>query len=104
MDSTNPDPKNIPDDDLVLQNYQDELDTNDSIKDPAMDERPTDPTKILGVDPKEFKRELDQYAFDDGMKREDQYGDSVDETNEDAENHREVIESLDMDEGDATKY
>jgi hypothetical protein len=65
MDSTNPDPKNIPDDDLTLQNYQDDLDTKGSIRDPIMDEGSDDPTEELGVNKSEFKKELDKYDFDE---------------------------------------
>lgn len=66
MDPVNPDPANIPDDDLTLQNYQDDLDTSSSIKDPIMDEESDDPTEELGVNPKEFKNELDKYDFGNG--------------------------------------
>ena len=38
MDSVNPNPANIPDDDLQLQNYQDDLDTSSSIHDPVIHE------------------------------------------------------------------
>ena len=87
MDSTNPDPKNIPDDDLQLQNYQDDLDTGSTIVDPIMDEESDDPTEELGVDPKEFKNELDKYAFEDGLKHEE---------NEEEDDRREDIEDLDL--------
>ena len=82
MDTTNPDPNNIPNDDLTLQNYQDDLDTSSSISDPVMDEETDDPTEELGVDPKEFKKELDQYDVDDG-----------DDENDD---RREQLEDLDQ--------
>ena len=104
MDSVNPDPQQIPDEDLTLQNYQDDLDTSSAIVDPIMDEESDDPTEELGVDPKEFKKELDQYAFDDVMKRDDEVGDTAGENSEDIEDRREQIESLDMDDGDSTKY
>ncbi len=65
MDTTNPDPKHIPGEDLNLQNYQDDLDTSSSIKDPVIDHETDDPTKELGVDPKEFKQELDKYDIDE---------------------------------------
>ena len=104
MDSVNPDPQQIPDDDLTLQNYQDDLDTSSSVKDPIMDEESDDPTEELGVDPKEFKKELDQYAFDDGMKRDDEKTDAEGDNSEDIEDRREDIEDLDMDDGDTTKY
>ena len=82
MDSTNPDPKNIPNDDLQLQNYQDDLDTSSSISDPIMDEGSDDPTEILGVSPKEFKNELDKYDFD--------------KTNDGDDDRREQLEDLDQ--------
>lgn len=65
MDSVNPDPSNIPNDDLQLQNYQDDLDTSSRIHDPIMDEESDDPTEELGVDKREYKRELDKYAVDE---------------------------------------
>jgi len=82
MDSTNPDPKNIPNDDLQLQNYQDDLDTSSSISDPIMDEGSDDPTEILGVNPKEFKNELDKYDFD--------------KANDGDDDRREQLEDLDQ--------
>ena len=65
MDSTNPDPANIPDDDLHLQGYQDDLDTSGHIHDPIMDEENDDPTEELGIPPKEFKEYLDHFGFKD---------------------------------------
>jgi hypothetical protein len=55
----------VNDDDLQLQNYQDDLDTSSKKTDHIMDEASDDPTKDLRVDPKEFKKELDQIAFDE---------------------------------------
>ena len=69
MDTVNPDPKHIPDDELQLQNYQDDLDTRSSLRDPVLDHETDDPTKELGVDVGEFKRELEQ--FDDETGSED---------------------------------
>jgi len=86
MDSINPDPKNIPDEDLQLQNYQDDLDTSSSIHDRVIDEETDDPTEELGVDRNEFKKELDKY--------------DVDATDSDDDDRREEIESLDMDNGE----
>ena len=83
MDSVNPDPSNIPDDDLTLQNYQDDLDTSSSVKDPIMNEGNDDPTEELGVDAREFKNELDKYDFDEAGHGDDDM--------------REEIESRDMD-------
>lgn len=83
MDSVNPNPANIPDDDLQLQNYQDDLDTSSSIHDSVIHEETDDPTKELGVNPKEFKKELDKYAFD-GLGRGD-------------DDRREQLQDLDQD-------
>lgn len=87
MDSVNPDPKNIPDDELQLQNYQDDLDTSSRFHDPLLDEETDDPTELLGVDRKEFKNELDQYAFEESGVEEN-------------EDRRETIEDLDQDTDD----
>jgi len=103
MDSVNPDPQNIPDDDLRLQNYQDDLDTSSAIADPIMDEGSDDPTEELGVDPKEFKKELDQYAFDDGTKHNES-NDPGDAKDGEPDDRREEIENSDMDDGDTTKH
>ena len=81
---------NIPDDDIKLHYYQDDLDTDNSMKDPIMDEGSDDPTKELGVDPREFKKELDKY--------------DVDDADSDDDDRREDIEALDMDDGDTTKH
>jgi hypothetical protein len=71
------------DDDIKLHTYQDDLTTDDSATDPIIDELNDDPTEALGVDPIEFKNELDKY---------------VDEGNEtDDEDRREDIESIDGD-------
>jgi len=87
MDTTNPDPANIPDDDLQLQGYQDDLDTSSSATDDATHDLTDDPTVTLGIPAKEFKNELDKYAFEN----------SHDEDEGD-DDRREDIESLDMDE------
>lgn len=88
MDTVNPDPQNISDDDLTLQNYQDDLDTSSHIHDPIMDEETDDPTEELGVDKKEFKNELDKYDND--------------EAGHDDDDRREFIEDLDEDGDEAT--
>jgi hypothetical protein len=90
MDSTNPDPANIPDDDLGLQNYQDDLDTSSHIHDPLMDDDTDDPTEELGVNRKDFKNELDKYDF----------GDEDDENYYEREDRREQLEDYDEDVGD----
>ena len=85
MDSTNPDPGTIPDDELELQNYQDDLDTSSSIHDAFTTEH-DDPTAELGVDPHALKEELDHYSFEDGGRAEDEDDD-----------RREQLEDLDED-------
>jgi hypothetical protein len=71
------------DDDIKLHTYQDDLNTDDTTTDPIIDELNDDPTEALGIDPKEFKNELDKY---------------VDEGNDtDDEDRREDIESIDGD-------
>ena len=79
MDSTNPDSKNLPDDDLTLQNYQDDLDTSSSIAGPVIDEETDDPTEELGVNPEEFKKELDKYDFDEVGKGDDDMREAIED-------------------------
>lgn len=86
MDSTNPDPKNIPNDDLTLQNYQDDLDTEGSIRDPIIDEETDDPTEELGVSPNEFKKELDKYDFDEAGHGDDDMREEIEDADEDGSN------------------
>ncbi|HEY8886674.1 MAG TPA: hypothetical protein VIM31_04225 [Candidatus Microsaccharimonas sp.] len=74
------------DDDYTPQNYQDDLTTDDNVNDKISDELTDDPTKELGVNPNEFKAELDKYA-DDGNETDD-------------EDRREDIEDIDGDEED----
>ncbi|MBC7565127.1 hypothetical protein H7100_02795 [Candidatus Saccharibacteria bacterium] len=74
------------DDDIKLHTYQDDLTTDDAVSDPLMNELNDDPTEELGVDPKEFKAELDKYA-DEGNDTDD-------------EDRREEIEDIDGDEED----
>lgn len=71
-------------DDYQVQNYQDDVTTDDNVRDKISDELTDDPTKELGVNPNEFKAELDSYA-----------GDSTDDDDDD---RREEIEDLDEDE------
>jgi hypothetical protein len=85
MDSTNPDPAAIPDDELELQNYQDDLDTSGHIHDPIMDEESDDPTEELGVKPKEFKEELDKYDFKDNDPFDDDRREQIEDYDEDGE-------------------
>jgi hypothetical protein len=74
------------DPDYTPQNYQDDLTTDDNVKDHISDELSDDPTELLGVNKNEFKAELDKYA-DDGNDSDD-------------EDRREDIEDIDGDEED----
>ena len=85
MDSVNPDPSHIPNDDLQLQNYQDDLDTSSSISDPVIDDNTDDPTEILGVDLKEFKKELDHYDFDEAGHGDDDRREQIEDMDQEAE-------------------
>jgi hypothetical protein len=87
MDSVNPDPANIPDDDLQLQNYQDALDTSSSITDPVMTED-GDITKELGVKPSEFAKELNKYDFDEAGHGDDDMREEIE--SRDMENQEDV--------------
>lgn len=82
MDTTNPDPQNISDDDLTLQGYQDDLDTIESATDPIIHEETDDPTKELGVDPAEFKKELDKYDFDEGGNGDDDMREAIEDADD----------------------
>ena len=82
MDSTNPDPQAVPDEDLTLQNYQDDLDTGDDIADPIADEESDDPTEELGVDPEEFKKELDKYDFDEAGHGDDDMREAIEDADD----------------------
>ena len=89
MDPVNPDPANIPDDDLQLQNYQDDLDTSSAVNDPIIDEETDDPTEELGIDPKEFKNELDKYDTDDANLFDDDRREQIEDLDEDPADERE---------------
>jgi hypothetical protein len=81
VDNTNPDPV-YNTDDSKIQPFQDDLNTDENVVDPITHELTDDPTEELGVDPKEFKRELDKYDFDEAGHGDDDM--------------REEIESRDM--------
>ena len=72
--------------DYTPQNAQDDLTTDDNVRDKISDELTDDPTKELVVDPNEFKAELDKYV-DDGNEDDD-------------EDRREDIEDIDGDESE----
>jgi hypothetical protein len=52
------------DDNIQLQSYQDDLNTDDNAVDPLMAEETDDPTEALGIPPLEFKEELDKLEVD----------------------------------------
>jgi hypothetical protein len=52
-------------DDMDFRPYQDDLDTDDNVTDPIMDEETDDPLKILQIPAEPFKQELDNIALDD---------------------------------------
>jgi hypothetical protein len=73
-------------DDITLHTYQDDLTTDDNVNDKITEELTDDPTKELGVNPNEFRDELNKYV-DDG-------------NDTDNEDRREDIEDIDGDEAD----
>jgi len=85
MDTNNPDPKNVSNDDMILQNYQDDLDTSDSIRDAVSDEESDDPTEELGVDPDEFKQELDKYDLDEAGDGDDDMREEIEDRDQENE-------------------
>jgi hypothetical protein len=80
------------DDDYQVQSYQDDL-SDDNTPDPFMEEVGEDPTKILGVPPKELETELDKEPDDED---EDFDSDDVDIQDD----QRGLIEDLDDDPDD----
>lgn len=53
------------DDTFQIHSYQDDLDTDDSKRDPIMDEETDDPTELLQIPPEDFRDELDKRAIDE---------------------------------------
>lgn len=47
-----------------------------------MDEESDDPTEDFGVDPKEFKEELDKYDFDDAGHGDDDMREAIEDSDE----------------------
>lgn len=66
MSDVNPN-RNLADDEFELQNYQDDLDTDADLPDLVVDEEIDDPIEDLGLDPDEFKEELEMYALDEAV-------------------------------------
>ncbi len=85
-----PDPAQLPDDDITLQSPQDDLLTDDNVTDPVTHELTDDPTEELGVDPKEFKKELDKYDFDEAGHGDDDMREEIE--SRDMENAEDVVD------------
>lgn len=83
MDSVDPDPSTDSDNDIKLTNYQDDLDSEDDISDPIINEETDDPTEELGVDSDEFKEELDKYDFDEGGHGDDDMREEIEDQDDD---------------------
>lgn len=73
----------ISDDDYIPRNDQDDFDGNDDDVDKITNELNEDVTKELGVDPKEYKDEMNKFV--------------TDETDDEFDSEREEIEDLDED-------
>jgi hypothetical protein len=73
-------------DDITIHTPQDDLTTDDNARDYITEELTDDPTEELGVNPNEFRDELNKYV-DDG-------------NDLDNEDRREDIEDIDGDEQD----
>ena len=65
----------MPDNDINLQSYQDDLTTNDDTTDPLMDELGERPADELGIPEEEYEDELDKEVGDE---EEDQNSKDVD--------------------------
>ncbi|MDN5275422.1 MAG: hypothetical protein JWN33_71 [Candidatus Saccharibacteria bacterium] len=78
-----------------IRSYQEELSTDESAVDEVTHAQTDDPTQDLGVSPRKFKEELDNYAFDDSGHGENEKAD---------DDMLETLEDLDdqgNDDGDA---
>ena len=53
-------------DDYQVRNYQDDLDNDAKKRDKITEEQGDDPTKELGVNPRELAEEEQHYAFENG--------------------------------------
>jgi hypothetical protein len=75
------------DDDYEVQNYQDDLTTDDNKADPIIDEETDDPTEELGVNRNEFKKELDKYDFDEAGHGDDDMREEIEDRDQDGDDH-----------------
>ena len=63
--------------------YQDDIDTNDTVADPIMNEETDDPTESLQVPANEFKEEMDAIALDDLERGNDDMRQTIEDRDED---------------------
>jgi len=75
------------DDDYEVQNYQDDLTTDDNKADPIIDEETDDPVEELGVNRNEFKNELDKYDFDEAGHGDDDMREEIEDRDQDGDDH-----------------
>jgi len=75
------------DDDYEVQNYQDDLTTDDNKADPIIDEETDDPVEELGVNRNEFKKELDKYDFDEAGHGDDDMREEIEDRDQDGDDH-----------------
>lgn len=74
-------------DDYEVQNYQDDLTTDDNKADPIIDEETDDPVEELGVNRNEFKNELDKYDFDEAGHGDDDMREEIEDRDQDGDDH-----------------
>lgn len=79
-------------DDYQVRNYQDDLDDDAKKRDKVTEDLTDDPTKELGVNPRELREEEAHYAFEDGEQ------DQSDDDEDSADDRREEFED-DLDDG-----
>ncbi len=61
----------MPDDDLQLQSYQDDLNTDDNATDPLMEEEGENPAEEIGIPQDEYADELNKEDFGDHNESDD---------------------------------
>jgi hypothetical protein len=70
-------------DDPKLHNYQDDFDTKFNDVDPVMAELGDDPTKELGISPREFRDELNKQDVDNNDNDNDDMREAIEDADED---------------------
>lgn len=71
----------MPDDDIQLNSYQDDLNTDDSVTDPVMREEGEDISKELGVPAEELGDELDKEDGEDASSLIEDFDDDLGDDN-----------------------